>query len=85
MEHRSPTDPRPPAGGRAIKGPKGRFKHDVRRVWQCPACGRRAWTGGNVVNRLCPCGAGEDPPRPTWMRLVEEPRPAPQASQDGVE
>jgi hypothetical protein len=55
-----------------MKGPKGRMKHDVRRVWECPACGKRERTGGQVVNRLCPCQLGADPPRQSWMRLVEE-------------
>jgi hypothetical protein len=60
-----------------MKGPGGRLKHDVRRVWECPACGKRERSGGSVVNRLCPCGAAADPPKQAWMRLVEEqPRPA---------
>jgi hypothetical protein len=46
-------------------------RHDVRRVWQCPACGRRERTGGDVVQRDCRCRAGEDPPQTTAMRLVE--------------
>jgi hypothetical protein len=55
-----------------MKGPRGRLKHDVRRVWECPACGKRERTGGQVVTRLCPCQADAAPPRQTWMRLVEE-------------
>jgi hypothetical protein len=55
-----------------VKGPSGRLKHDVRRVWECPICGRRERTGGEVVNRACPCHPDTDPPRTVWMRLVEE-------------
>jgi hypothetical protein len=59
-------------GNRAIKGPSGRLKHDVRRVWECRVCGRRDRTGGQVVNRVCPCPHDLDPPRVVWMRLVED-------------
>ncbi|HZT83222.1 MAG TPA: hypothetical protein VFA26_23535 [Gemmataceae bacterium] len=55
-----------------MKGPGGRLKFDVRRVWECPACHHRARTGGDVVNRACDCQADADPPRQVWMRLVEE-------------
>jgi hypothetical protein len=55
----------------AVKGPSGRLKHDVRRVWECPICGRHERTGGQVVNRACPCHPDTDPPRIVWMRLVE--------------
>ena len=61
-----------------MKGPQARTKHDVRRVWECPCCGRRLLTGGDVVSLVCACpGAAEPPPR-TFMRLVEEgPSPTP--------
>jgi len=62
-----------------MKGPGGRLKHDVRRVWECPICGRREHTGGQVVNRLCPCHPDTDPPRLFWMRLVEDGRKVPEA------
>ncbi|HYT92514.1 MAG TPA: hypothetical protein VEL76_27610 [Gemmataceae bacterium] len=57
-----------------MKGPSGRLRHDVRRVWQCPACGSEERTGGAVVNLACPCGERCDPPRRVWMRLRDEPR-----------
>lgn len=64
-----------------MKGPGGRLKFDVRRVWECPACRRREKTGGHVVNRRCDCLAKADPPRQTWMTLLEESprRPSPPA------
>jgi hypothetical protein len=59
-----------------MKGPGGRLKHFVRRYWECPVCHRREWTGGHVVNRLCDCLSKSDPPRQTWMTLIEDkPKP----------
>jgi hypothetical protein len=58
---------------------KGRWKssHEFRRVWECPVCRRRVKTGGQVVNLACTCLAGADPPRQTWMRLIEGPSGGP--------
>jgi hypothetical protein len=58
-----------------MKGPSGRLRHQVRRVWQCPVCQRREYTGGDVVNLACDCQAKAEPPRWTWMRLIEEDPP----------
>jgi hypothetical protein len=44
---------------------------DVRRVWECPACGRRIKRQGDVVTYQCHC---KEPP--VWMRLVEPARAA---------
>jgi hypothetical protein len=55
-----------------MKGPSGRLRHQVRRLWQCPVCQRREYTGGDVVTRACDCLAKSQPPRWTWMRLIEE-------------
>src|SRR4051812_33000125 len=63
--------------GMAVKGPAGRFKYDLHRHWQCPVCNARRWTGGHVVNLHCPRCAGHNPPRETWMQLVETARKAP--------
>jgi hypothetical protein len=63
-----------------MKGPSGRLKFDVRRVWECPVCRRREKTGGHIVNCLCDCLAKSDPPGRTWMKLIEEsPRRPPPA------
>src|SRR6185436_905383 len=59
----------------AIKGPGSR-KYVVRRVWECPICRRRDWTGGEVVSRICPCQG--DISRCVCMKLVEE-KPGPDA------
>jgi hypothetical protein len=67
-----------------MKGPHARTKHDVRRVWECPACARRLLTGGQVVNLSCDCQATADPPRRTAMRLVEPPKP-PRTKSDAPE
>ena len=53
---------------------KGRGKgtdFEVCRVWECPACGRKARSRGTVVNLACPCGETEGAAGPVWMRLVE--------------
>jgi hypothetical protein len=55
-----------------MKGPRGRRKFDVRRVWECPVCHRRARTSGQVVNRECACLATSNPPRQVWMKLIED-------------
>jgi hypothetical protein len=62
-----------------MKGPGGRLRFDIRRLWECPACHRRELTAGDVVNRLCTCSTKSDPPRQNWMKLVEQKpaRPAP--------
>jgi hypothetical protein len=61
-----------------MKGPGGRFKYDLRRHWQCPVCHARRWTGGHVVTLRCPRCAAHDPPRESWMQLVETPaKPSP--------
>jgi hypothetical protein len=57
-----------------MKGPAGRIRNQVRREWRCPVCDRRDFTGGEVVHRQCDCLARNDPPRLTWMMLIEEPR-----------
>ena len=66
---------------------KGRWrsKHEFRRVWECPVCRRRVKTSGSVVNLACSCLLKADPPRQTWMRLVEGPpeRPARSSGETG--
>jgi hypothetical protein len=57
----------------AIKGPGHRAKFDVRRVWECPACGRRVRTGGHIVNLRCDCRAAGGAGPAVWMKLVEGP------------
>jgi hypothetical protein len=56
-----------------MKGPDNRKRFLVKRVWQCPRCGVKEWTAGDVVQRVCTqCGG----PNPTFMKLVEDlPRP----------
>lgn len=54
-----------------IKGPGLKLDLDVRRCWECPACGRRMKRLGEVVTYQCHC---QEPP--VWMHLVEPQRPA---------
>jgi hypothetical protein len=63
-----------------MKGPGGRMRFDLRRVWECPVCHRREWTGGDIVYRMCTCSAKAEPPRQIWMKLIEA-QPAAVASQ----
>jgi hypothetical protein len=54
---------------------KGRPKYallEVCRVWECPACKRKARTPGHVVNLACSCKSKKKSHRTTWMRLVED-------------
>jgi len=59
-----------------VKGRAPWWKRDVRRVWECPICGRRVKTSGSTVNQSCDCLAKGDPPQQVWMRLLEEDQPA---------
>ncbi len=71
-----------------MKGPGGRQRFDIRRVWECPQCHRRELTTGDVVTRICAGCAKTDPARQAWMRLVADmpDRPArPLASPPAVE
>jgi hypothetical protein len=49
-----------------------RLELDIRRVWQCPACGKESRSEGQVVMKLCGCTR-----EGVAMRLVELPRPKP--------
>ena len=70
-----------------MKGPGGRLRFDIRRLWECPVCHRRELTAGDVVARLCTCSAKTDPPRQVWMKLIEtkpaRPAPIPQPTPPG--
>jgi hypothetical protein len=55
-----------------MKGPGGRMRFDLRRVWECPVCHRRDWTPGEIVFRACTCSTKGDPTSPVWMKLIEE-------------
>jgi hypothetical protein len=54
-----------------MKGPSGRLRHRVRRQWRCLICGRERHTSGAVVTLRCDHCAVLEPPRETWMLLVE--------------
>jgi hypothetical protein len=57
-----------------MKGPRSRHKFYIARVWECPACKKRAYTAVDVVNRACNCKRAD---APAWMSLLdEEPLPA---------
>lgn len=49
-----------------MKGPGLRVELDVRRIWECPACGRCDRFLGDVVSAQCSCRDGG-----VNMRLIE--------------
>src|SRR6478736_3191295 len=51
-----------------MKGPGFRIDLDVRRLWECSACGRRLKMPGDVAQLTCDCRS-DNPP---VMRLVEK-------------
>jgi len=53
-----------------MKGPRSRHRHNVKRIWECPVCRKRAFAPPQVATRVCEC-QGKD--RPTWMQLIEPP------------
>ena len=58
--------------GLAVKGPYERLKYDLRRVWECPKCHHKERTGGETINRLCPCQEKAPAGQQEWMKLVED-------------
>ncbi len=54
-----------------MKGPHERLKYDLRRVFECPRCRRRARVPGTVTTEWCGCTLNEEG-RPTGMKLVED-------------
>jgi hypothetical protein len=62
--------PAPRDKEQAIKGPGLKLDLDVRRCFECPACGRRIKRQGDVTTYQCHC---QEPP--VWMHLREPPRP----------
>ena len=55
-----------------MKGPRSRHRFNVKRIWECPACKKRAFEPPQVTARTCDC-QGKD--RPTWMCLIDPTRP----------
>ena len=60
-----------------MKGRPAWTKRDLRRLWECPICGKRIKTPGHVVTQPCDCLAKGDPPQISWMRLCETDAPRP--------
>jgi hypothetical protein len=55
-----------------VRGPYERLKYDFRRQWECPECGHRSYTSGDLATQTCDCGRKATPPRTIFMRLVAE-------------
>ncbi|HEY6564468.1 MAG TPA: hypothetical protein VIY86_08230 [Pirellulaceae bacterium] len=54
-----------------MKGPFGRLRWELRRVWECPACHHRERTGGDRTACWCNC-ATTSASKGTAMRLIED-------------
>jgi len=55
-----------------MKGPSGRLKFDVRRLWECPQCRRRDYSTGQMVTRQCPsCAEPAKGGQTIGMHLLE--------------
>ena len=54
-----------------MKGPFERLKYDLRRIWECPACGAKQRTDGSVTTRFCTCGKPNSNPQ-LAMKLVSD-------------
>jgi hypothetical protein len=55
-----------------MKGPYERFKYDLRRLWECPACHKRERAPGSVTSRLCLCQMKQPEGQPVVMKLLED-------------
>jgi hypothetical protein len=55
-----------------MKGPFERFKYDLRRLWECPACHKRERTPGSVTSRMCLCQMKQADGQPVVMKLIED-------------
>lgn len=55
-----------------MRGPFERLKYDLRRVWECPACGHKERTDGAVTARTCRCGSLPPGAAPVNMRLISD-------------
>ena len=55
-----------------MKGPYARLKYDLRRIWECPACGRQLRTGGVATAMVCPCQADKPLTTQLTMKLVHD-------------
>jgi hypothetical protein len=57
-----------------MKGPFERLKYDLRRIWECPACGARQRTDGSETTRFCQCGKPNTNPLVSMKLISDGPR-----------
>ena len=48
-----------------MKGPGHRYDIDIRRLWECPECGKQIRLPANIAHQQCSCHENK-----SWMRLV---------------
>ena len=58
-----------------MKGPYERLKYDLRRVWECPICGKHDRTSGMVTTRFCPCQKNAPASERRCMQLIHLEQP----------
>jgi len=53
-----------------MRGPFERLKYDLRRIWECPACGLRRRTDGTTTTQFCTCGKNSSNAESVSMKLI---------------
>jgi len=57
-----------------MKGPFERLKYDLRRIWECPACGHKVRTDGAATSQFCRCGKNNTNPAVAMKLVGDGPR-----------
>lgn len=57
-----------------MKGPFERLKYDLRRIWECPACGHKVRTDGAATTQFCRCGKPNTNPDVAMKLVGDGPR-----------
>lgn len=57
-----------------MRGPFERLKYDLRRIWECPACGHKVRTDGSATSQFCRCGKPNTNPAVAMKLVGDGPR-----------
>lgn len=57
-----------------MRGPFERLKYDLRRIWECPACGHKVRTDGSATSQFCRCGKPNTNPAVVMKLVGDGPR-----------
>lgn len=55
-----------------MKGPYERLKYDLRRIWECPVCGKQLRSSGAITAMVCPCQLVQPLVRQVTMKLAHD-------------